>query len=38
MFNILLGSSTALSNAASMKENSLYKPASMSFIALSSLN
>lgn len=38
MFNILLGCSTALSHAASMKENSLYKPASMNFTASSSLN
>lgn len=38
MFNILLGSSTALSNAASVNENSLYKPASMNFMASSSLN
>lgn len=38
MLNILLGSRTALSNAASMKENSLYKRASMNFVASSSLN
>lgn len=38
MFNILLGSSTTLSNTTSMKANPLYQTASMNFIAASSLN
>lgn len=38
MFNILLGSGTALSNSASMEASLPYKAASMNFIALSSLN